>query len=487
VSSSSRISPLVVITASVGALVAARLLLAPTYVGGDEGGFLMVGRGWHRGASLYGDYWVDRPPLLIWITELAGNLPALRVMGGVAAVLTVLGTTWAAHLARGADAARWAAGATALFLSAQWLGVARVNGELLAAPFVAWSIALTLFAVLRDSPRRVPAALAAGVLAAGALAIKQSVVEGFVFALALALAIAVDRPPARRVVLRVLAWGALGAVVTIGVVLGAAAHRGTSPSDLFDAVVTFRAEAGEVIRSSASGATPLRLLTMLATWAASGLGAATVLLAWHSLRRREPVLLAVLATLLCGLVVALFGGSYWAHYLIQLVPAAGVAVGLLVDRVPLQVMRRIAVATIAMTIANTVWAVGIQPDDNGRQHTVGTWLRDAGRPADTAVVTYGQPNVLYLAGMSSPYEYLWSLPIRTRDSDVRELAGVLASARRPTWVVDWSGLDSWGVHPALAETALHDGYRKVATVCDRAIWLVSTDHRTLPPVPKECP
>lgn len=486
-SSSSRVSPLAVVCASVAALVAARLVLFRTYVGGDEGGFLMVGASWHRGTSLYGDYWVDRPPLLIWIIELADGVTTLRLIGGVASVLTVLGIAWAAQVARGPDAARWAAGAAALFLSAQWLGVARVNGEMLAAPFVAWSIALTLFAVLRTSSWRAPAALGSGVLAMCALSIKQSVVEAFVFAIALSLAVAVDRPESRRLLVRVLAWGLLGAVATAAALLTGADARGTSPSELFDAVIRFRAEAGEVIRSSASDATPLRLLIMMGTWAVSGLGAATALALWHGARRREPVLLAVVATLLCGLVVALFGGSYWAHYLIQIIPTAALAVGLLVDRVPLRLLRRLAVVTIVLTIANTVWAVGLQPDDNGRQHTVGDWLHDAGRPADTAVVTYGQPNVLYLAGMTSPYEYLWSLPVRTRDSDLHELTGVLASPSRPTWVVDWSGLRSWGVEPGRALSVLHEGYRQVATVCGRSIWLVSDDRRGLPAVPKACP
>ena len=237
----------VVIAAAVTVLVAVRLLLFGTYAGGDEAGFLMVGKGWHEGTSLYGDYWVDRPPLLLWLTGLAGDVTTLRVLGLLASVLTLLGVAWAAQLARGADAARWAAGAAALFGAAQWLGVARVNGEMLAAPFVAWSIALTVYAVLR-ARWRVPAALVAGVLAVCALSIKQSVIEAFVFAVALSLAMAVQRPESRRIVVRVLACGAVGGAVTAAVVLIGADARGTSPSDLFDAVIRFRAEAGEVIR-----------------------------------------------------------------------------------------------------------------------------------------------------------------------------------------------------------------------------------------------
>ena len=31
----------------------------------DEGGFLLVASQWEPGTSLYGHYWVDRPPLLM--------------------------------------------------------------------------------------------------------------------------------------------------------------------------------------------------------------------------------------------------------------------------------------------------------------------------------------------------------------------------------------------------------------------------------------
>ena len=67
----------------------------------DEAGFLLVGGQWHSGGtSLYGNYWVDRPPLLITIFRVAadaGGLVPLRLIGCLATVLVVLG---AAHVAR---------------------------------------------------------------------------------------------------------------------------------------------------------------------------------------------------------------------------------------------------------------------------------------------------------------------------------------------------------------------------------------------------
>src|SRR3982750_230264 len=37
----------------------------------DEAGFLIVGGQWGEGSSLYGDFWVDRPPVLVAIFEAA--------------------------------------------------------------------------------------------------------------------------------------------------------------------------------------------------------------------------------------------------------------------------------------------------------------------------------------------------------------------------------------------------------------------------------
>ena len=69
----------------------------------DEGGFLMVAAQWATGTSLYGDYWVDRPPLLIMLFQLAdqagADRSALRLLGDVSVGSSVL---LAAALARAA-------------------------------------------------------------------------------------------------------------------------------------------------------------------------------------------------------------------------------------------------------------------------------------------------------------------------------------------------------------------------------------------------
>jgi hypothetical protein len=463
------------------AMIAVRLTMLGVAAGRDEAGFLIVGNAWHHGSSLYGDYWVDRPPLLMWIMDLAGSLTALRLIGLLACVLLVLGVARAAYVVRGAAAARWAGATAALLCTAPWFGVARTNGEMLAAPFVAWGFALAVQALVRPGPRSRLQALAAGALAACAGLVKQTIADGLVLALVLGAVIAWQDRSRRREVAGVLGAGLVGVAVALGLGLAAAASRGTTPPELFDALVTFRAEAGEVIRTSASSATTDRLQVLVATWVASGLALVTALTAWHAWRRREPVVVATFAVLVFVTGAAVLGGSYWGHYLLQLVPGTSLAVGLLADRIRPRVRTAVAGLTLLATIGNLTWNVLVPPDEGVRAEAVGTWLRQSAATTDTAVVAYGQPNVLGDAEMSSPYPYLWSLPVRTRDRDLSELARVLDGPHRPTWVVDWSGVRTWGVEPARVTAALAQHYRHVAEVCGRSVWLDERVDRTLAP------
>jgi hypothetical protein len=469
----------------IAVMVPVRLLFLGEPAGGDEAGFLLIGSAWHEGSSLYGDYWVDRPPLLIWVMELAGTVTTLRLVGLAASVVMVLGVSRAAFVASGDSAARWAGAAAALFSTAHWFGVARTNGEMLASAFVAWGFAFAVQALLRPGRRSWLPALVAGLLAAGAVLIKQSIADGLVFVVALALVVGWQRPKLRSHALRVLAWCALGGLAGVAAGLLGAATRGTTVRELFDALVTFRADAGEVIRASASDATGERLLVLLATWAASGLALIAILTLWHGLRRREPVLLATLAVIGFVSAAAMLGGSYWAHYLFQLVPASALAAGLLAASIGRRVRFGVAAFVVVMTAANLMWSLVSPPSHGTEARTVGTWLRQSGQPSDTAVVAYGQPNVLAAADMTSPYPYLWSLPVRTLDPDLSLMTEVLSGPDRPTWFVDWSGVDSWGIDPTALLPVLRSDYRIVGEVCGRTIWLVRGVPRALAQ-PREC-
>jgi hypothetical protein len=79
-----------VVQAAAAAALLVRLPLLGAPVTPDEAGFLVIARGWSEpGVALYGDYWVDRPPLLLMLFQaahLTGGLVALRLLGALAGV-----------------------------------------------------------------------------------------------------------------------------------------------------------------------------------------------------------------------------------------------------------------------------------------------------------------------------------------------------------------------------------------------------------------
>jgi hypothetical protein len=102
---------------------------------------------------------------------------------------------------------------------------------------------------------------------------------------------------------------------------------------------------------------------------------------------------------------------------------------------------------------------------------VGSAIGAASAPDDTIVTLYGHSDVDQAAGLSSPYPYLWSLPTKTRDPQLRQLAAVLSGPTAPTWFVTWSHLSSWGVDSADASRVLASRYRLVADLDGHRIYL----------------
>lgn len=140
------------------AAVVARLPLLGRPLSPDEGGSLMVAQQWGPGRSLYGAYWVDRPPLLITLFQLAGAIGGgavgLRFFGAICVGSSAL---LAAALARavarvGGRSPRSvlvttsAAATAAVFLVSPLFGSSEVDGELLAVPFVLAGLVATFHA-----------------------------------------------------------------------------------------------------------------------------------------------------------------------------------------------------------------------------------------------------------------------------------------------------------------------------------------------------
>ncbi|HET8716363.1 MAG TPA: hypothetical protein VFM50_01325 [Nocardioidaceae bacterium] len=504
-----RWAPLAVALAAAAAWAPA-LALGPS---SDEGGLLLLASQWQPGTSLYGDYWVDRPPVLVMLFGLAdalGGLTGLRGLGMVcvaasvllaAALPAALAAARAPESHRAADRAsdgasdgstgraRDRAGvltalATAALLCSPLFGALEVDGELLAVPWVLAGC-LLLLRVQRypgdRHGRRALLLLLAGVVGSAAWLIKQDFVDVFVLGAALALATWRTRRRTLAGAILDLAWLLAGLVLGTAAALRVAATHGTSPAGLWTAVVGFRLRATDVIATSASIATPERLWWLVGAFALSAAPALVVcalreLRAGPGLRRppgpegqHGPLPVWPLVVLLSWEVVAVGGGgSYWLHYLTGLVPGIALLVAAASTRIATRrgaaVSRPLAWAVAAALISTTValplgvWRLGGMRADDA---AVAAYLQVYRRPGDSAVVAYGHPDILQRAGLASPYPNLWSLPVRVRDPHLRQLEQVLM-VHPPRWLITTDGgLAGWGLRAAAAERTVSAHYRPV--------------------------
>lgn len=454
----------------------------------DEAGLLMVGSQWGPGRSLYGDYWVDRPPLLIALfggVSLLGEGTAARLMGSVAAAASVfaaaaLGRAIAPRVPRAPVAlAAVAAVATATPL----MGAGAVNAESLAVPFVlAGSWAMVRALGHRSAGQAVRFALLVGVFGASAALVKQSFVDVFVFAAAALVVHARQGGEHRRRALVLAGALTCGGLLTGVAVLGVAALLGSDPVELWDALVVFRGEAAAVLAASGTAATVQRFAILIAALVATALPLVVLSVLPALLRPptapsaapdtsaglegtrptaqlttdlRLPAVM-VLAWELFGVIL---GGSYWLHYLLALVPGTALLVGVALQRHPS--VGRTLQATIAVASISTILAIAINvmhPEPVPEQASI-DYLRAHAAPGDTGVVAFGAPNILYSAGLTSPYPHLWSLPVRVRDPQLHDLAAVLAGPSRPDWLVmTGSSIATWGVDEDAAQPLVERYY-----------------------------
>lgn len=306
-------------------VIAGRVALFPVSVGADEGGLLMVASQWHDGTSLYGDHWVDRPPLLIAVFELAtarGGITPLRVMGILATCAFIVGAAVAGQVVAGDSGARAAAVVSTLFSVSVLMDAQHVGAGTLAAPLTMWSCALLLIATQRaPSARTMALVVTSGAMAGAAVMLKQSLADATVFATVLVASRFVrDREP--RTLGRTIAAFAAGWFGAIAAVVVGAWTRGTAPGPLGDALVTFRVEAAAVISGYDSLANAERAVALFGSWLAMGLALLFAVVVVVALRpsTRRPAVVATAVGLLYGTAAVATGGSYWAHYLQQPAP-----------------------------------------------------------------------------------------------------------------------------------------------------------------------
>lgn len=177
----------VVVCAVVAA--AARLPTIGWSPGPDESGFTLVARHWSPTPdSLYGPYWVDRPPALIALIRLTDSVGGVHGIRWLAVVCCALLVAAAAGVATevatsGASDAKTrtvvitVVGTTAL-VSSPWIDLVHAKGEVIALPLLVGSMWLLLRSLRLGSAL---AAAGGGLLAGSALGLKQNLYAAVVF------------------------------------------------------------------------------------------------------------------------------------------------------------------------------------------------------------------------------------------------------------------------------------------------------------------
>lgn len=458
--------------------------------GSDEAGFMVVARAWSpTGESLYGAYWVDRPPVLLaayrWSDALVGG--GGHVLGPrllallLAAVLVVCVHRLALRLV-GTAPARVATVVAVALLSDPALSAWGAKGEVLGTPLVVLSWLLVVRALDGGAPRL---AVLAGAAAMTACGFKQSLVGGLVFAgVLLAVSLFSGRVPV-RVVLSVAGRFAAGAAVPVLACLAWIALTPASFAAGWYQVVGFRADASAVLAASTSRAPVERAQDLVLLFVVCGM-APVVLLALGCARQwwsaPAAALVAALAVDVAGVVVS---GSYWHAYLVPLVPGVALLAALAASCAP--PYRSLARFVAALTVAAALAAYAgfaqdrlLSPTPSGPWQ-VGHAISEVSARDDSVVSLYGAAELVEASGLPSPYQHLWSLPMRTLDPDLTELRRVLSGPQAPVWVVAVLPLDSWRID---ADRRLRDllveRYTLVTPRCGPLIWLRADKVRPRP-------
>jgi hypothetical protein len=438
----------------------------------DEGGVALVARGWDdEGPFPYGHYWLDRPPALVLLYRLAlmGGDVGIRVLGAVAAgLLVVLVAVLGRHLA-GERAGRTAALIAGLLIGSAVLKAVFTTAEVLAVVPSCASV-LCLVVAVRGHRRAHLLLAAAGLLAMTALLVKQSFGDALL-AGAVALAVtAVHRP--RAALSRAGAYAAGVAAPLLAMDLWEAITH-IPDGAMWYAILGFRLDALTAIAGTHAGVFG-RFERLLIPALASGL---VVLVVWaarglRTIARRDAATAALIAWLAGGLAGVLGGGSYWPHYLVQLIPVAAIlaAVGLERTRPGLRVATVGAVALL--TAGGAVTGLHLAPRYHAKDTAVATFVQAHARPGDTVEVLYARADVVEETGLASPFPYQWSLMLRTMPSARTRLADLLASPLRPTWLVQWQPLDAFGMNrDGAIRRTVRQGYRRYGTVAGHRVYL----------------
>lgn len=284
----------------------------------DEGGLLFIARRWHTGGEfLYGDYFVDRPPLLMAIFRMAATSEwdqAVRVLAIGAALAFVLAAWHAGTSLSGHTGGRWSVAVAAGLMCSPAVAADQADGELFGAALVMAGVALALQARTAYASRQWWLAGAAGVCAGAAPLVKQNLLDGLVFLVVL-VTVAIAGANGRHAI-RTAGAALVGALLPYVVLWVCAGVADVDASSAWREVVAFRRDAFSVIWSHRPQASIDRFGGMVVLGLVSGL--LPLLAVWFVAARRRPGLRrperrAVTALILFGTVAVLAGGELLAE------------------------------------------------------------------------------------------------------------------------------------------------------------------------------
>ena len=139
---------------------------------------------------------------------------------------------------------------------------------------------------------------------------------------------------------------------------------------------------------------------------------------------------------------------------------------------PARMRAMVAGAAVTLAVAAAIVATDYVADHRPHavERTSGDYIHAHARPGDTQYVLYARANVLYYGALPTPFPYDWSLMLRVRRGARTAIYRLLASARRPTWVVQWQSDEAWRLDRGdIVDALLRRNYRVVATVAGHQI------------------
>ncbi len=462
----------------------------------DEAGFTLVARHWApQPDRLYGDYFVDRPPPIIALVKASdwiGGPLFIRFVAALGCVLLVVAAARTAYLLSGDRAARWTAAATAAVTGNAMIDAVAAKGEILGIPLIVASfwLALEALRVLPTAPRRALAyAFGAGLLGMTCLGLKQNMATGLAFGGVVLLVSAIRREISWPDFGRLAGAALAGAAIPLGVTIGWCLAAGVRLETLWYAVFGFRSDAMVVLAEGSQDAPDARAWRLLLIFGATGMA---LIVLWFLAnlprvwRTNATVVVATLAVLLVDGAGVLLGGSFWRPYLLGMVPSVVLCTAL-VAAAPLRrgaVMRGLVALSCASCVLSMVgWVynnhAGAEPPT---EIYTGEAIGAVSEPGDTIVVYGGRADIVLASGLESPYEHLWSLPMRTLDPQLDELTALLRSDERPTWVLEWVSLSDWDGLGAPLTSALEEYYVPLGSGCGHPVY-VRRDVQRQEPVP----